>query len=298
MVNVMDINLEYYRVFYQTALCGSLTQAARVLYSNQPNVTRTIHLLEQELGCSLFHRTNRGVTLTPEGELLLSHIAPAMEHIEQAQRELQSQQVMASGVLSLGVSEVALRCLVLPALRQFRSQYPGVQVRLSNNSTPQAIQALQEGLVDFSVVTTPVELPPGMEAVKLTDFREVVVCTTGLAGRLPSPLSPEELSRRPLISLGQDSATYRFYATWFAGLGLPFHPEVQTAAADQILPMVSSGLGIGFVPEAFLTAARDAGLSRLTLTQPIPKRSICLIRQNGVPLRLAAQRFQALLCNF
>ena len=70
----MEISLDYYRVFYYAARCGSLTKAAELLYSNQPNVTRVIRLLENELGCRLFFRTNRGVQLTPEGKILYTHV--------------------------------------------------------------------------------------------------------------------------------------------------------------------------------------------------------------------------------
>ena len=107
MVTVMNISFEYYRVFYYVALCGNITQAAALLYVNQPNLTRTIHLLEQALGCPLFLRSNRGVTLTPEGELLFSHVAPAVEHIESAQRELTAQAEMRQGSVSIAASEVA-----------------------------------------------------------------------------------------------------------------------------------------------------------------------------------------------
>ena len=77
----MEISLDYYRVFYHTARCGSITRAAELLYSNQPNVTRVIKLLESELGCQLFSRTNRGVRLTPEGERLYQRVAAAYEQL-------------------------------------------------------------------------------------------------------------------------------------------------------------------------------------------------------------------------
>ena len=68
----MNIPLDYYRVFYYAAKYRNLSQAAAALYSSQPNVTRTIHLLEQALGCPLFLRSNRGVTLTPEGNFFIA----------------------------------------------------------------------------------------------------------------------------------------------------------------------------------------------------------------------------------
>lgn len=293
----MEINLDYYRVFYQVARCGSVTRAARALFSNQPNVTRTIHLLEQALGCSLFLRSSRGMTLTPEGALLLSHVTPALEHLEAAQRELTALQKMETGAVSIGASEVSLRCLLLPILGQFRSRFPGIQVRVSNHSTPQAIQALQEGLVDFAVVTTPLTLPTGLEQIPLKDIQEIPICGKALSATFSGcTVVPKAFLGVPLVCLGRDTATYRFYENWFTTQNLPFHPEIEAATADQILPMVRQDLGIGFIPEDFLdTAPESSGLYPIDLNPPVPKRTICLIRHAGMQLSLAARKFLSLL---
>ena len=66
----MDISYDYYRVFYYAARYRSFSRAAEALLSNQPNVTKFMNNLEAQLGCRLFVRSNRGVTLTPEGEKL------------------------------------------------------------------------------------------------------------------------------------------------------------------------------------------------------------------------------------
>ena len=62
----MNLNFDYYKVFYYVSKYGSLTRAAHVLMTSQPAVTRTIHNLENELGCRLFIRSKTGVELTPE----------------------------------------------------------------------------------------------------------------------------------------------------------------------------------------------------------------------------------------
>ena len=98
----MAVSMEHYRVFYQVARCGNITQAAAVLYSSQPNVTHAVKLLEGELGCKLFLRTNKGVQLTPEGELLYSHVAPAMEHLRRAEEELKLTTRLRMGSISIG----------------------------------------------------------------------------------------------------------------------------------------------------------------------------------------------------
>ena len=70
----MDINFEYYKIFYYVAKYGNITKAATALGSNQPNVTRIMRILESQLGCTLFIRQARGVSLTQEGEKLYTHV--------------------------------------------------------------------------------------------------------------------------------------------------------------------------------------------------------------------------------
>ena len=70
----MYVDWEYYKIFYYVAKYRNFTKAARVLGSNQPNITHTMNKLEDQLHCVLFIRSNRGVTLTPEGgDALYTH---------------------------------------------------------------------------------------------------------------------------------------------------------------------------------------------------------------------------------
>ena len=69
----MAVPYDYYRIFYYVAQHKSFTKAAEALGNNQPNITRCMNNLEQDLGCKLFVRTNHGVSLTPEGQRLYSH---------------------------------------------------------------------------------------------------------------------------------------------------------------------------------------------------------------------------------
>lgn len=160
----MYISYDYYRVFYYVAKYGNITQAAKQLLNNQPNLTRSIKNLEAELGCALFSRSNRGMRLTPEGERLYEHIRIAFEHIEAGETEITESRNLQKGTVYIAASEVALRCLLLPVLKNYRTLYPGVHIRISNHSTPQAITALKDGIADIAFVTTPTE-----RSVKLTE---------------------------------------------------------------------------------------------------------------------------------
>lgn len=167
---------------------------------------------------------------------------------------------------------------------------------MSNHSTPQAITALKEGLVDFAVVTTPVDVPKSAKKTILKEIREIAVCGQAYSFLAEEKLSVKELSGYPLVGLGAQTKTYAFYADWFAEHGMTFMPDIEAATADQILPLVRNDLGIGFVPEEFLkNESEETGIYRLNIKEKVPTRSICLINNTEHLLNIAAGRLEKVI---
>lgn len=292
----MYIAYDYYRIFYYVAKYGNVTQAARVLLNNQPNLTRAVKTLESELGCPLFIRSNRGMKLTPEGERLLRHIRIAIENIEAGEAEIIESRNLERGSVFVAASEVALHCVLLPVLKKYRSLYPGIKLKISNHSTPQAINAIKNGFADIAVVTTPT-LPSAMlEEITVRKFREVAVCSSAFSELWGRKVSFEELLSYPLISLGTQTKSYELYSEFFAGEGLRYQPETEAATADQIVPMVKADLGIGFVPEEFLEGIE--GVSVIETEDPLPEREIRVVKRCEQPLGIAAKEMEKLILGY
>ena len=292
----MYIAYDYYRIFYYVAKYGNVTQAARVLLNNQPNLTRAVKTLESELGCPLFIRSNRGMKLTPEGERLLRHIRIAIENIEAGEAEIIESRNLERGSVFVAASEVALHCVLLPVLKKYRSLYPGIKLKISNHSTPQAIDAIKNGFADIAVVTTPT-LPSAMlEEITVRKFREVAVCSSAFSELWGRKVSFEELLSYPLISLGTQTKSYELYSDFFAGEGLRYQPETEAATADQIIPMVKADLGIGFVPEEFLEGIE--GVSVIETESPLPEREIRVVKRREQPLGIAAKEMERLIIEY
>ena len=223
----MDINYNHYKIFYYVAKYQNFTQAATILMNSQSNITRTIKVMENELGCTLFVRSNRGVKLTPEGEKLYSHIRIAVEQIQAGEEELTIDKSMTSGTISIGSSGVALRCFLLPILNEFQRRYPKVRLRISNDSTPQAISALKNGSVELALVTTPVEIPKSLKSRVVKDIHTVAVCGRAFSDLAESPTTLAEITKYPMISLGSHTQTHAVYTDWFMQHNLQFKPEVE-----------------------------------------------------------------------
>ena len=291
----MNISYDYYKIFYYVAKYGSFTQAANMLLSNQPNVTRAMKTLESELGCTLFERTNKGATLTPEGEALYEHIALAFEHIQAGEEEISQNRGLQKGVVSIGATEIALRCFLLPILKEYREKYPGIKIKISNLSTPQALSSLKNGLVDFAVVTTPAESSANLNIRKIKSFKEVAVCGEAYSHIFAkNKVSLGELTKYPIVSLGKGRSTFAFYTALFAKYGAMFSPDIEAATTDQILPLVKHNLGIGFIPEVFLSE-ESSGIFKISLDEPIPKRDICIATLKGHSLSLPAKELKELM---
>ncbi len=289
----MYISYDYYRIFYYVAKYGNITQAAKILLNNQPNLTRAIKTLESELGCPLFIRNNRGMKLTPEGERLFEHIRIAFENIEAGEAEIIESRNLEKGTVFVAASEVALHCILLPVLKQYRTLYPGIRLKISNHSTPQAVDAIKNGIADIAVVTTPT-LPSAMiEEVTVRKFHEVAVCSAAFSELLGEKVSFAELLSYPMISLGTQTKSFELYSDFFAEEGLHYHPETEAATADQILPMVKADLGIGFIPREFLQGVE--GVFVIETEKPLPEREIRIVKRHEQTLSIAAKELERLI---
>lgn len=292
----MNVNYEYYRIFYYAAKYQSLTKAANILGSNQPNVTRYINKLEQELGCRLFFRSGRGVSLTPEGKRLYDHVSVAFAHLQAAEEELSSSRRLETGGVSIGISETALHVMLLKKLREFHTLYPNIRLRITGHSTPQALAALNSGVVDLAVVTSPSGAAKPCQEFKLMPFQHILVGGPQFARLADRQLSLKELLDYPLISLVRETMTYRFFEHLFFTHGISLRADMEAATTSQILSLVKNDLGLAFLPESFALEALERGeLFRIPLTIQIPERHVCLVKDTSRTLSIAAKEFEKIL---
>ncbi|MGF0034142.1 LysR family transcriptional regulator [Bariatricus sp. SGI.154] len=295
----MNINYEYYRIFYYVAKYKNLTRAAEVLCNNQPNITRTIKLMEHEFGCNLIVRSNRGISLTPEGEQLYSHLKIAVHQIQLAENEILKTSELQNGVVTIGASETGLRMLLLPVLSHFKKAYPGIRVRIINHLTTQALISARDGVVDFSVVAAPADIAKPLLSESLLTFTDIPIAGASFSHLKNTPLSLIELSKYPLICLGEDTMTYRFYEKFYQRHKLLMEPEFVAATTDQILPMIKNNLGFGFIPEIYaVEALKSESVFKIPLTTPIPSREIYFIQNENHPLSAAARELKKLLLEY
>lgn len=292
----MTPNFEYYKIFFYVAKYRNITLASKVLLTSQPSVTRSIRSLEDELGCRLFVRSRRGVTLTAEGELLYGHVSAACEALFKGEAALGDALSLHNGSVSIGATEIAVHCLLLDRIEEFHRRFPRVRLSIHSDSTIPVTNELKNGQIDLAVVTTPLEEANTLRAEKIRAFHDILVAGPRFETLKRKKRRLSDLADYPLIGLSADTMTGRFYSEFYAARGLALKLDIELATADLLLPIIKKNFGIGYVPENMAQEALSRGeVFRLDLAEEIPLRYICVVRDVQRPLSAAARQLIGLL---
>jgi DNA-binding transcriptional LysR family regulator len=285
------INMEWYRIFHQTARSKNLTKAAEELFITQPSVSYAIKQMETALDMKLFHRLSKGVELTEEGQVLFDYVDQALTLLHAGENQMQAMKRLAGGVIRIGASDSLFKHLLLPHLDSFHAQYPEIRLQLSHGKTPDILQRLREGQTDCGIVHLPVD-EPQLEVKPIMTIQDTFVVGSSFRELANQPRSAEEIARTPLLLLSAGSSTRRFVEQWFAARGLTIKADIELGSIDLLVEFARLGYGAAFVTRSFVSEELAAGtLFEISTVEPIPSREIGIVMRRERMLSLAATRF-------
>ncbi len=157
-----NLDMTALRSFVAVADTGGVTKAAGVLHLTQSAVSMQIKRLEDILDLSLFDRSGRGITLTTDGDQLLSYARRMLALNDEAWGRLTSKDY--EGEIVLGVPHDIIFPYIPPVLRAFAAEFPRMQARLISAPTRRLREMFGRGEVD-AIVTTEDQPGPGGEVL-------------------------------------------------------------------------------------------------------------------------------------
>lgn len=184
--------LEYFREIADT---GSINEAARHLNMSQPPLSYQIMQLENELKVTLFERSSRGVTLTEAGKLLYDRSGELLSYANSTKLE-----VSKSGkttVLKLGITSTTVGT-IMPYISKFVKKNPDVNFEIHDGMTYSLLNYLLDGIIDVSVVRTPLRLD-GVDAFFLAKEPMIAVTSPQMRSETGDEIAIGELRNLPLI---------------------------------------------------------------------------------------------------
>lgn len=291
-----NINMEYYKVFYYVGRLGSITAAAEALCISQPAASQAIKQLEKALNTTLFLRTQKGVRLTAEGQLLYPYVERGMENLMDGERTLKRLVDMDMGEVRIGASDMTLQFYLLPFLERFHGRYPNIKVTVSNAPTPETLGSLYEGRIDFGVVSTPFEARDEVEYFAVKKIRNTFVAGNKFWNLKGKRLEYEDLKALPCIFLEKNTSTRKFTDQFLEKKGIVLEPEFELATSDMIVQFAIRNMGIGCVMEDFARERVASGeIFELAFRELMPERELGVVTDRKNPMTPAGRHFLAML---
>ncbi len=276
-----------YEAFMTILETGSFTRAASVMGYTQSAVSQMLHSLEKELGTTLILRSRGGISLTPDGEVLL----PYIRGICTARRELLEKRQEMSGLkgarIRIGTFSSVSSNWLPGLMKDFRHQYPSVSFELHQGEYTSIAQWIREGTVDFGFENPRAEAVAGLETIPLRRDEMMAVLPAGHPLAASACVAAADLVREPFILLDEGQLSEPL--EYFARLGLA--PHVQYRAHDDytIMSMIENGLGIAILPKLVMT--RHAYRVETRVVDPPLFRTIALAFRNRKAMPIASRLF-------
>ena len=254
------MDLHHLRVFQAAARTGSFTAAGRELRLSQSTVSLHIKQMEEELGCGLFLRSSKQVSLSQAGQELLLYADRILQETKNATLALQEFSAARRGTIRMGVGATTLIYLLPTVLAEFRGTHPMIEIVVVTGTTEFLLQELHGSRLDFALVMSPSQGMRSLQCAFVMDEDLVVTVRKGhpLANR--AALSPRDLQATPWISHLRGTAMHVVQQNFFQEQNVEPQVSMEMENMEAIKRLVAAGVGVALLPLCSLSGVHGHGL--------------------------------------
>jgi len=284
------IEMRVLKYFLVVAQEESITRAAKVLLTSQPNLSKQMADLERQVGHKLFERGSRKIALTEEGVFLRRRAQEIVELGERTEDELATFGERIAGTVHIGAAESRSMKLLADAMVSLRLTHPLIDFDVFSGSTAEVSDRLRTGIVDFAVLVAP------FDQSEYDYLRFPKSDSFGLLMRKDSPLaeldavSPGDVEGRPVL-VARQQLEGNVLSGW---LGDDMTTALDIAATFNLVTtpamMVEAGLGEAFCFGGLVDVSEESPLTFRPLT-PALDTQLYLVWKKYQQLPRPAQEF-------
>lgn len=252
--------------FYETAKWNSFTKASEKLFIAQPAVSIAIKKLENELRVTLFHRHDRAVRLTVEGERFFVHVQKIFDQLEEARLEMAELCGLERGEVKLGLPSMMGSYYFPNIIVAFKETYPNLHISIVEDGTKQIQASIEKDQIDLGVVILD-DSTTELEAIPIIN-EEMVVCVPlnhPLASK--GSITYEQLAKEPLVLFKEGYFQRDLVINHIKELGLIPNIAFETNQISLTKSLTRKGLGVTLFLK--MVIQDDADFVPLSLTPPI-----------------------------
>ena len=255
--------LEY---FQMASRLKNITRAAERLRVSQPNITVAIKKLESELGIQLFDRSQKQLSLTPEGAVFLERVEVALCNIQDAILEVNDYKQLQKGTIKIGIPPMMGAYLFPKIFSSFQRRYSHLDVYLHEEGSVAIREQLELDELDFGIIIIP-ESSPNLQFLPMTQS-QIVCCVPAdseLARR--KAITLHDIEEHNLIMLKEGSFLRQTMLQKMKAAGISPNIVLESNQVVTIMGLVASGVGNAFLLDMVTNEAH--GIRTLPLAAPI-----------------------------
>lgn len=290
----MNVNLELYRIFYVVAKNKHMTRASEELHISQPAISQSIKKLENELGGTLFLRSNKGMEITEEGKMFYEYVKGALELINNAENEFTSYKDLSKGEIKIGCSTTLTKLVLLDTIKEFHKDYPNINIEIKNGLTSDLIQDLKVGKLDFVIFNESNIKEKNVCLKKIKNLKQGFIYNKDYFK--DNNFSFDELNNYPLILQKEESNSRKLLDYIASTYNVSLIPKMEVVSQELITEFVHIGLGVGFCI-IDLAKRNYPYLEELSVNKKIPDISVYLATNKSILLTFASKKFIEYLSN-
>ena len=285
---MMNVDLELYKVFYVVAKNKHMTRASEELHISQPAISQSIKKLEDQLGGTLFLRSNKGMELTEEGKMFYEYVKGALELIGNAENEFTSFKDLSKGEIKVGCSTTLTKLILMDALENFHKDYPNININIVNDLTSNLINDLKLGKLDFVIFNESNVKENNLYLEKIKELKQGFVYNPDYYTDNVKTFS--DLNKLPLILQNGESNSRKLLDYIALQKHVKLIPRMEVVSQELISEFANIGLGIGFVI-IDLANRNFKNLKELEINKTIPNINVYLALNKSVLLTFASKKF-------
>jgi len=289
----MEPSLRQIRYFIAAANAGQISRAARDLNVSQSAITTAIRQLEDIVGCPLFRRHVRGVTLTHDGTIFLQHAHRIFATVDEAVHAPRSVRTTLSGKLRVAMTYTVAGYFLPQHLERFTRHHPGVELLPVEANRADIEAGLPSGQYDIAVLLTSNIADQenlAYETLIRSSRRLWLSARHDFLAR--DAISLTDVAGEPYIMLTVDEASNTAQRYWNQAGARP-KTLMRTSSVEAVRSMVASGMGITILSDMVYRPWSLEGLrvEAVDLATPIPSMDVGLAWAVNVELPPVARAF-------
>ena len=270
-------------------------RAAASCFVSQPTLSGQIKKLEDELGVTIFERTNRSVEITPIGDALLVHARLLLEQADAIEQVARAHQDPLAGPLRIGAIPTLSPYLMPLILVPLKRRYPQLKLVLFEEITDSLLRRLHQHELDAALLATPVT-DPDLESMPLFDEPFWLAHPRNHPLYDKDEITQEDLASIDLLLLSEGHCLTHQVMEVCHLADRPRDGEMadlRAASLETVLQLVGAGFGSTLVPALAIRGGwmTDSGIIARRLDIGDAYRRISLVYRRSFPRRSALEAF-------